>query len=290
MQRAKFINPMGAAVVFHRGPYVFEKISGIGAADAAMVTSDPASVDGKAYAGCYTDDREITVTCSIEGATRLAMYKAKQDLIAALAPWMYKDGVLGRFEYTNDNFTTWIPAAVKKGPQGTTRAGNFLKSEQLVFYCPNPYWRGMTYDRAQLAYLGGGLKFPVQFGAVRFGAVGYKNSIWSKGDSPSPLEAWITGPAEAPAITKVSTGEYIRLRDSKPLYEGDVLYISTMPGSPSVTITRADGTTEDAIGYIDLTGTFYQLDPGENVMQYTSGDDSQTTRVELATLPWWGGR
>ena len=220
------------------------------------------------------------------------MYAKKAALMAALAQWMYRDGALGRFEHSYDGGTTWvwIPAIVKRGPQDPPRFGNFLKSEQLVFYCPSPYWRGKTYARAQMAYLGGGFKFPVRFGAVRFGARGYQTQIWNYGDSPSHLEAEIAGPAISPEIIKADTGEYIRLRDTMPLEEGDVLHIDTTPPSPRVTITRADGTTEDAIGYIDLTSTFFMLAPGENKLVYTSGDDSQTTQIRLATLPWFGGR
>lgn len=275
--------------MFDRGPYVFEKISGHGAADVQIIKFDPAGVNGTSFGGLYVEEREITMIISIKGATRQQMYENKQSLISILSPLLSEKGALGRFEYTNDVGTWWIPAAVKRGPQGLLRAGNYLKSEQIVFHCPNPFWRGTTYDRAQMAYLGGGMRFPLRLGQVRFGSRGYQTSIWSRGNSPSPLEVEIRGPAIQPEIVKVSSGEYIRLRQTKPLYEDDVLRIDTTPGLPSVTIQRAGGEIEDAIGYIDLTSTFFLLDPGENRLRYVSGDDSQTTQVYLATLPWFGG-
>lgn len=291
-QVTRFINPRGQSVTFDGGPYVFEKVTGIGYGDVNIIKSSPAGADGETFGGSDIGAREITQTISIEGTTRADMYAKKAALMAVLAQWMYQDGALGRFEHSYDGGKTWawIPAMVKRGPQDPPRLGDFLKSEQLVFYCPSPYWRGETYARAQMAYLGGGMRFPLRLGAVRFGSRGYKASIWNSGDSPSHLEAEITGPALSPTIIKASTGEYIRLRDKKPLYEGDVLRIDTTPPSPRVTITRIDGTTEDAIGYIDLTSTFFMLLPGENQLQYASDDDSQATQIRLATLPWWGGR
>jgi hypothetical protein len=289
MQRSKFINPRGRAVVFDAAPYIFEKISGIGEADAHMMTSDPAGVHGKSFGGVYTDDREITQTISIGGATRKKMYENKLALMAVLSPSLYESGVLGRFEYTNDFGTWWIPAAVKRGPQGTARVGNYLKSEQLVFYCPDPFFRGLVKERVTMGYQGGGLRWPVRFDAVRFGSRGYKASIWSRGNRPSAMEVEITGPSTRPEIVKVKTGEYIRLRESKQLYEGDVLRIDTTPGRPGVTIQRSGGEIEDAIGYIDLSSTLFMLDPGENLLEYISGDDSQTCTINVDTLPWFGG-
>lgn len=289
-QSLRYINPKNASVEFcDEPPFLFYKISGIGQMDAQMMTSDPADLDGSSFNGLYLSAREVTVTMHIKGITRDNMYEKKMNLSTVMSPELHKNAALGRLEYMNDYGSWWIPAAVKRGPQGTNRVGDYLTNEQLVFYCPSPYWRGFTYNRARMAYLGGGLQFPVRFGAVRFGAHAYKSSIFNFGNQPAPIEINITGPAAAPQITKVSTGEYIRLREDKELSEGDILYINTMPGKVAVTIQRGDGQKEDAIGYIDLSSDLFLLEPGENVLQYSSTDDSQTSLINMAALPWYGG-
>ncbi len=289
-QSLRYINPKNAAVVFSDAPpFVFYKITGIGQMDAQMMASEPAGLDGSAFNGLYISHREVTVTMHIKGNKRKGMYENKMKLSAVMSPELHKNGALGRLEYTNDHGSWWIPAAVKRGPQGASRSGDFLINEQLVFYCPSPYWRGFAYNRSRMAYLGGGLRFPVKLGAVRFGAQAYKASLFNFGDQPSPLEISITGPAIAPRITKVSTGEYILLREDKALIEGDSLNINTTPGNVAVSIQHPDGRTEDAIGYINLNSKLFLLDPGENVLQYNSADDSQTSVIHMATLPWFGG-
>ena len=288
MQRVRYINPKGKEVVFSKAPpFILEKISGIGTDDVQIMKSEPAQLDGSSFNGLYIDAREITLTVNIKGSTRKEMYENKLKLISILSPVLNRDGDMGRLEYTNDFGTWWIPAVVKRGPQGSSRIANYLKSDQLVFYCPNPYWRGMISERASMAYLGGGLRFPLRLGQVRFGARGYKTSIWNRGDSPAAMQIEISGPSSQPEILKIRTGEYIRVK--RELYEGDILHIDTTPGNPRVTIRRTGGIVETAIGYIDLSSTLFMLDPGENRLQYLSGDDSQTSLISISTTPWFGG-
>lgn len=292
-QRVRYVNPKGKAAVFGMDPpYVFESIAGTGIGDVQQSVSEPADLDGVSFEDLLMGPRDVTLKFNIRGNTRTELYENRQALYALLNPIWHKGGVLGRLEYTNEYGSAWIPACVKKGLSEFTRVGNNFKSVQCVFYCPSPYWRGMEtqYSRIKLAYLGGGMSFPLRFGAVKFGARGYLESIYNYGDSPSHLEVDITGPATRPQITKARTGEYIRLREDKELYEGDTLHIDTTPGSPSVTIKRSTGVTEQAIGYLDLTSTLFLCDPGETKLQYESGDDGQSSVVTVATLPWWGGR
>lgn len=288
MQAVKYINPWDRAVTFEASPpFIFEKITGTGAEDAQLMTSEPAGHDGKAFSGMYLGDREITVYVHIKGASREELYANRQALMSLLNPTLHRDGALGRLEYANDHGTWWIPAVVKRGPQGATREGHYHPSEQLVFSCPDPYWRDMTPEHARMAYLGGGMRFPIRFGAVRFGARGYKATMYNRGDCPAPVSVEITGPSTEPQIIKVRTGEYIRVK--RPLYEGDVLLIDTTPGSRSVTIRRAGGGVETAMGYMDLSSTWFQLDPGDNQLQYQSGDDSQTSVIVVSSYARYGG-
>lgn len=289
-QSVRYIDPRGRVFVAAEDPpYLFESISGTGAADAQQSTSEPADLDAEPLEDVIIKSRKVKVIFSVAGKTEKELYKKRQELFTLLDPYWNKGGVMGRLEYTNPNGMAWLPASVKQGPQDFDRVSDYFKSIQCVFFCPNSNWREDKYNRIRLAYKGGGMRFPLRLGALRFGLRGYRDTIYNFGDRPSHTEIEITGPATRPEITKARTGEYIRLREDKLLYEGDILRIDTTPGDPNITITRSNGLTEDAIGYLDLSSTLFLLDPGGNLLQYTSGDDGQTSMVTVATYPWWGG-
>lgn len=288
MQTAKYINPRGEEIRFgFAPPYIFEKIDGVGAEDAALITTESAGVDGTTFHGLRFGDREITLTIHVWGRTRAEMYANRQALIAKLCSEQSRTGALGRFYYSNDHMAVWIPALVRKAPQKFARSGNYQKSVQIVFYCPSHLWRGLLPQTNRIAYMGGGMKFPLRFSSVRFGAQGYESNLYNAGDSGAPARITITGPATMPSIIKDATGEFVKVK--RELFAGDVLTIDTTPNHLYVSITRANGTTEDAFGYIDLSSTFFLLDPGENKLRYESEDDSQSTVILLELYPRYGG-
>lgn len=289
MQKIRYINPLGKEVVFSKSPpFILERVSGTGVPEVQLLTDEPVGQHGKSFYGLYALDREISVSIHIEGSPIKELYKRREELCALLNPIYHEDGALGRLEYTNDFGTWWIPVAVKRGPQDFNRTGIFFKSIPLLFYAPDCLWRDMHTEYASMAYLGGGLRFPVRFGAVRFGARGYKASIYNTGDSPSPLVIDITGPSTQPEIRKVSTGEYMRV--GRQLYEGDILHIDMTPGHRNVTIQRAGGAVESGFGYIDISiKKWFLLDPGDNELEYLSGDDSQASTIILSTVGRFGG-
>ncbi|MBS6510086.1 MAG: phage tail family protein [Clostridiales bacterium] len=291
MQKIRYVNPHGKEVILEKGPpFVLEKVTGTGAEDATLLTSEPAFVDGKYFHGLYMGDREITASVHIYGKDRKALYENRQKLMALLSPGQFKEGKMGILEYQNDYIKVWIPAIVKKGPQPVNRQGLYHTSVQIVFYCPDSDWRGMSQQAARIAYVDGGMEFPLEIdheSGVRFGARGYAGSIYNFGDKPTPVEVTITGPAVNPEVRKVATGEYIRVK--RELFAGDVLSIQTDPQQMQVTITRASGSVEKAMGYLDATSTFLQLEPGENKLQYFSEDDSTASEIIVRAYDRYGG-
>lgn len=289
MQKIIYENPSGKRVEFSMTPpYIFEKVSGIQAEDAILLTTEAPGQHGKSFHGLRMSDREINLSMHIKGNTREDMYRLRRELIAILSSGQSICGALGRLEYYNDAGSYCIPAIVKIGGNATARLKNY-NSMNIVFYCPNPFFRAMIPVSDNMAYLGGGFEFPLEFpeDGVTFGSQGYQSTLDNAGDFPAPLEITITGPATEPQIMKVSTGEYIKVK--RQLFAGDTLYLNTERGNRKVMITRQNGETEQAFGYLDLTSTFFQLDPGENDFEYHSGDDTTNARVTLIAYPWYGG-
>lgn len=292
MQKIKYISPSGVEAQFKNGPpYIFESVLGIGPEETQIITSEAAFANGRNYHGIRVSDREITVNMHIYGATRAEMYRRRQELIALLAAETFAGGKLGRLEYQNDAIAVWIPVIVKKGPQAVARVSNYNKSIQLVFYCPDPYWRSMAKESVRVAYLDGGLTFPLTIdhgtGGVTFGAGGASGIIYNFGDSAAPVEISIMGPADNPQIIKASTSEYIKL--NRDLAAGDRLYINTDPHNLDVTITRENGLTEPGFGYLDLSSAFFMLPPGGTKLQYISDNDTKATEIVISAYSRYGG-
>lgn len=296
MQKATYINPRGEVVEVSpfAPPYVFESISGIGAVNAATAIHAPAGLDGALYHGLKLEPREVTLNLHVYGDSRRSMYENRLELIRRLSSSLNRDGAMGVLWYENDFGRWWLPAIVLQGPRESGRRKSNYFPVQIVFYAPDPAWREATATIDRLAYLAGGFKFPLSIPAVdqqspgvRFGARGYAANIFNAGDVPAPLLLEITGTAIRPKIELTKTGEFMAV--NRELEAGDLLTISTVRGQKHATITRAIGTIENAMSYIDSESTWLQLQPGLNELTYSSGDDTTTATVIIQTYSRYSG-
>lgn len=296
MQSVTFINGRHETINInpHSPPYIFESITGIDSADTSIIVQSPAGMDGAIFQDLFLEDREITLNLHVYGCDRTELYQNKQELIRLLGSGYYKGGKKGRFFYENDFGRWWIPAIVRQGAkQIGKRIKNYLPM-QVVFYCPDPNFRASEATIDRMAYLSGGFKFPLIIPAVnqenpgiKFGTSGYLLSIFNEGDQEAPIELEITGTALTPKIELKNTGEYIAINQT--LAANDKLSINTQPGEKKAVITRANGDIEDAMGYVDPLSTWFSLRTGENVLEYTSGDDTTNASVIVQTWSRYGG-
>ena len=297
MQRVRYINPRYGEVEIRPdtdGPFIFESISGIHAADTALRVTYPAGMDGSMYHGLTVSDREITLTMHIKGVDREDMYRHRERLIKVLSSSYSARGRQGQLWYENDHGRWWIPAVVSQGPivMGA-RKGNY-QTVQIVFYCADPDFRMPVPLRAKQAFISGGFKFPLVIPArtepvpgVRFGLRGYRAVLDVTTDRPTPIEIAITGPALLPKIANSRTGEFLAV--NRPLEEGDTLTISTERGQKRAFITDPEGVEINAMGWITTDSVWFQLQPGWNELEYTSGDDTTTARTDITAWPRLSG-
>jgi len=297
MQRVRYINPRYGEVEIRPdtdGPFIFESISGIHAADTALRVTYPAGMDGSMYHGLTVSDREITLTMHIKGVDREDMYRHRERLIKVLSSSYSARGRQGQLWYENNHGRWWIPAVVSQGPivMGA-RKGNY-QTVQIVFYCPDPDFRMPFPVRVRQAYITGGFKFPLiiphkdePMPGIMFGSRGYRAILDITGDRPTPIEITITGPATEPKVTNEKTGEYIAV--NQPLLEGDTLTINTEQGNKRAVIVDSADVETNAMGWIDPASTWFQLQPGENEIEYTSGDDTTTATSVITAWPRLSG-
>jgi len=105
-----------------------------------------------------------------------------------------------------------------------------------------------------------------------------KKNVINKGHVETPIEIRFHGPAVNPKIVNLTTGEFIRVK--KKIEVGEVLYISTAFQDKRVEIIRDEG-TEDAFDYIDLDSVFFDLQVGDNVLEYSSENGVFPQSVEI---------
>lgn len=296
MQKVHFINGQNQKVTFtpYEPPFVLESIKGVDAAGTNLILQHPAGMHGALYEGLLLDDREITVTVHIIAQSRRSLYSLKQSLIRQLGSAEYSRGKLGVLWYENDHGRWWTPAVVKQGPrQVGVRKQNWI-TVQFVFYAPSPDWRAASPSINRMAFLSGGFKFPLSIPAVsaqqpgiKFGSSGYRLSVFSAGDTDSPICIEITGPSVKPCIRSLRTGQVLTV--GRSLASGDTLTICTETGKKSAVITRATGQKEDAMGYVDPASSWIVLAPGDNLLEYTSGDDTTRAKVIITSYARFGG-
>lgn len=270
-------------------PYVLNGIKGIGHLTSNISATSPVGMHGSIFNGLFIGDREVTAYYTVHGKCAEDAYEKSIHLGNICSSASASNGEQGRLEYENEYGTWWIPAIVKKGPGTETIVGKRFIMDTLIFHCPDPFWREEFPQTEKLAFLGGGLQFPLSIDhrkGVAFGSRKNIGVINNYGDTPAPVIIRITGPAKKPIINKMNTGEYIRLNTNIP--EGAYLEINTYMKTLSVVIVD-DGNRQDAIGYIALDSTFFQLLPGTTKIGYMSEDDANQTQVYLESYSRFGG-
>lgn len=276
------------------GPFVFDSVSGVSGLSSEAQTVQPAGLDGELFFGSLSEAREITLNVHVEGKDLASLYLNRTQLIKSVSSSDNHNGRLGKLRYVNDSGAWWAPAYVYQNPNDRGKRKGLFIPMQIVFRCPDPFWRAELATIDRMAYLSGGFQFVLKIPAVtsampgiKFGSKGYKIKLVNNGNQPAPAEIIITGPAKNPTIRNITTGESMRIK--RDLQINDVLTINTERGNKQVSILTALGERTDAMGYIDAGSSFFQLQPGTNDLEYLSGNDSTSATVVIKMFDRFGG-
>ncbi|MGN9161212.1 phage distal tail protein [Clostridium sulfidigenes] len=143
--------------------------------------------------------------------------------------------------------------------------------------CPDPYLKEYEMGEEISTWIGGWkLKFKLPFKFKQKGEP--KKNIFNSGHIETPIEVFFKGPAVNPCVQNNSTGDFIKV--NRVLTSDDILYISTEFGHRKVEIVR-NGVKENAFHYIDPKSTFFQLQTGDNMIEYTTENDLDPQSVEV---------
>jgi hypothetical protein len=280
MQRIVFTNARGQSVELKSSaPFLLQSIDGLGDVDADIQTQKAPFQDGSTYIDSVLQERPISMQIAILARDTATLIQQRQYLAAVFNPKLGP----GTLRYENGGIVREIkavPDGVPAFPSGKENRGARFQKALINLLCPDPFW--LTEEKVdQLVVWEGGLEFPLEL--PTFFAQQSENKakiLLNDGDVETPIFVTFHGPATAPIrIINVTTGEFIEVNQS--LLVNERLEINTAFGQKRVTKVLADGSQINAFHYITLDSTFFQLRPGNNLIDYSTGADYERAAVKI---------
>lgn len=277
MQRLKFVNSRGYEIVFDNfPPFIFWKIDGLSIPPLETIFTQASTQNGYTLHDILLNARVVHATCHVHGVDgKKMMFEKRRELNYVCNPGLD----LGTLIYTNDYGAWQIPAFCRENPY----AGKIqsVQTLDISFECPQPFLMSADPIQFYLAYIEGGLEFPLET-PTEFGLFGYRVDINNNGDANTPIEMYIDGGSLNPIIKNETTGEFIKLAKQLNFY--DRLYINTDPENLTVSLITIDPETNqevttNAYGYLTDDSVLFKLIPGENAITFHSDDDNEKVRI-----------
>lgn len=273
MEKITFINSRGQSVQLgNEAPFVLTKIEGMGAVNINIQSQKSPFQDGESYLDNTLEPRYpyIEVMVLATNAEEMAINRSK--LLQAFNPKLGQGTLLYEF----GNIKREIKALAELAPQFPD-GGDFkdtMQSGLIQLYCSNPFWSDDFETSEEIVTWIGGMKFPLVLPS-KFAMKGPKKiNIINGGDVKTPVKIEFMGPATNPKMTNLSNGKYLKV--NRTLMQGDILMITTDFGNKRVEING-----QNVFNWIDLGSYFWELEPGDNIIEYTSDDEVEPAAVKL---------
>ena len=274
MERLTFTNTRSESIkLADERPYIVTKVEGTAAVNVDIQTQKSPFQDGTTYIDSTLEPRSIYIELMVLADSEKEMAINRQRLTRIFSP---KSGE-GILVYELGEIKREIKAISELAPV-FPHAGDFLDTMQpamLQLYCSNPLWYDDFETSNEIVSWIGGMTFPWVLPS-RFAMKGLnKINIVNKGHVETPVKIEIKGPATNPKIINHSTGGYIKI--NKGLMSGDVLTITTEFGNKRVELNN-----QNVFNWTDLNSTFWQLQVGDNVIEYISDDPVEPAIVKIS--------
>lgn len=268
MEEVIITNQSGESITLgNQAPYFLETIDGVGEVDVNIESQKGPRQDGSTYIDNTLGNRAITIQGMIVTKDDPAEVKeARRKMQRVFNP------KLGEVVITyQGKEIKGIVETTPIFPSGQGNKGIYYQRYLIHLLCHQPFWLDTYSESREMSYITGGLKFKLSL-PTTFSYRGFRRKAINEGDVATPVEIEFTGPAINPTVSNLTTGEMMRV--NRLLDADDVLEISTAFGDKYVKING-----QNAFHYIDLDSTFWQLQPGDNILSYTSNNDSINTKV-----------
>lgn len=284
MQKLIYQNILGETVTFCHAPYVLCRVQGVGMGERQLGTVYGVEQQGETLKSIRRESRRVKLTLHLMAGNRREMYRLRSELLGILSPEKAFDGERrARLFYENDYQRRWTWAAPEYGLDWGERKQNTHPELTLNFLCESPFWFGMTRQETAFREAEGGFVLPLGL-PFKLGKKQFDQTIWNGGQSGCPVSLKMEGCGEKPRLVNLSNGREILLVE--PLPVGDVLEVNTDPTALSAVILHRDGSRENGFGLLSPESSIsgFVLEPGENRLKYTAGNEGVSGRV---TIEWY---
>jgi len=278
VQFLRFINSRGEEISFDStAPFVFWRITGLNVPTANPIFTQAVGQHGYTLHDLLMEGREIRVTAHVHGPQGVReMYQKRRELNRVCNP-LYGVGTL---TYQNDAGTYQIEAFCRSIPYETKLEN--VQTFSIIFDCPKTFFTTPAQERVLLAYIDGGLEFPLVTPGF-LGTMGYEARPFNDGDIDTPLEIIIGGGAVFPTVTNETTGKFVCVE--RHLQEHEKLYINTDDENTEVSLLTVDEHSNpvkiNAYSYLTDDSDLFRLAQGENVLSFNSADNNTRIKIEL---------
>jgi len=267
----------GEKLTIGEGRLALISAEGLDAPGMRLAIAKGPGIDGAIAASLRLEPRRIVieVIIDLEGLDESGMAEERAKICTALCP--AKEG--GSLSVARGGRTRRIEAVPARTPAFAKKRWNEAwQTLKLEFVCVQPYFRSTEPVISSVRYYASLTEFGeagIEFGEGGFEFSSIEHSgertakIINDGNARAPVRIRFTGPMVNPFIKNRTTGEGIRI--TQLIRSGEYLEIDTEPGRRQIRLFTS-GAEHNGMHYLDLVSSFFQLEPGENVIEL--GDES----------------
>ena len=268
----------GSTVSFSKSDptYILLKdYQGFATPDVSYKTVSAPFQDGQTLLDTRFNVRKFSINLMVAGPTLTDVQTAVNTLIRMFNPGS-GPGIL-TFVYENGT-SYYINCSGKVTPSGTSRSTKHqLVKIDLTAHSP------FFYTGAQSKTIGSvsTATFPLTF-AFTLSSNTSTGTATNLGDVAAGCTIIISGDVTNPVITNTTLGTYLAFTIN--MDAGDLMTITTHFGNKTISYYDASaGTTVNGFQYLNADSTFFQINPGNNILTFTSAGADPSTRV---TVTW----
>jgi len=276
----EFENKKGEKVVFDGEPYGLVSVEGLGDVEMEFSTQKAPYQDGVTLVGNTFSSRYIPIEFIIRGDNYDEIKNRRKYLNSVLNPKL-KPGIL---RYISGNVKAEIEAVAETVPAYADKnsRGERWQRGLVTFVAPNPYWKSPTIEEEPMAAFVELFEFPSDYWQVgddgdiyfEMGSEGHIHTFYNNSDVDVPLKITINGPTKNPTLSNLTTGEVLKV--NRELGSDDTLYVNTDDDDIQVLLNG-----QNVFNWIDLSSTFWKLIPGENTVQYTADEGTESATLNI---------
>lgn len=249
------------------GNHILTAVSGISGLTPEIVTVRSPLSDGDRLVRTRFPARVVTISGALLGDVN-SFGQLRRMLMGSLNP---KRG-LGELIISGYGRTLRAPAYVSDMPILTEeRKGMDWFNYVCELTVPGGVWLAENESVVTMQSFLGGFSFETTL-PTSFATISGANTIEIdvESDVPCPVKMEFSGGSLNPCIENMLTGEGITVNTNIP--QDSTLVIDTERGARTAYLRASDGTVTDAMGYLDVSTRFFDLQPGRNVIAFSADE------------------